>query len=125
MFFEIPLRNLIKTLFQDLFQKPVDDAALIFQPTRKEFEGDITLVAFSLGKLSGKAPDETGRLLGEALVKEGSLVSHFNIIKGFLNISIHNKLFLSNLNSEFIAFTKGLGHPVATPDKAPVSFTLI
>lgn len=120
MFFEVPLRNLIKQQFQDLFQKPIDDAALIFQPTRKEFEGDITLVVFSLGKLSGKAPDETGRLLGEALVKEGSLVSHFNIIKGFLNISIHNNLFLNNLNSEFIAFTENLNKPAASQTKAPV-----
>lgn len=120
MFFEVPLRNLIKNIFSDLFQKPVDDAALIFQPTRKEFDGDITLVVFSLGKLSGKAPDETGKMLGEALVKEGSLVSHFNIIKGFLNISIHNELFLNNLNSEFIRFTKGLNQPFSSQGKALV-----
>lgn len=105
MLFELELKKLIRDLFPQLFNKEVDEKQLLFQPTRKEFEGDITLVVFNLAKQAGLSPDDTGKRIGDALVAEGSLVSGFNVIKGFLNISIHNNLFLNILRNKINSST--------------------
>lgn len=103
MLFELQLKKLVQDLFPQLFNKEVDEKQLLFQPTRKEFEGDITLVVFNLAKQAGLSPDDTGKKIGDALVAEGTLVSGFNVIKGFLNISIHNNLFLNILRDKIIS----------------------
>ena len=87
--------------FSRVFNNEITPDLLTFQPTRKEFDGDITLVVFNLTRLSGKPPEETGKLLGEALMTETELVSGFNVIKGFLNISISNDKWLNSLNKEY------------------------
>ena len=58
------------------------------QKTRKEFEGDYTLVTFPLLKMSRKSPEATATEIGEKLVAKSSEISAFNVIKGFLNISL-------------------------------------
>jgi arginyl-tRNA synthetase len=58
------------------------------QKTRKEFEGDITLVVFPLAKLSGKSPEQTGADVGEWLTANVPQVEAFNVVKGFLNIKL-------------------------------------
>ncbi len=105
MLFELQLKKLVQDLFPQLFNKEVDEKQLLFQPTRKEFEGDITLVVFNLAKQAGLSPDDTGKKIGDALVAEGTLVSGFNVIKGFLNISIHNNLFLNILRDKINSST--------------------
>ncbi|MBK8873988.1 MAG: arginine--tRNA ligase [Bacteroidia bacterium] len=105
MLFELQLKKLVQDLFPQLFNKEVDEKQLLFQPTRKEFEGDITLVVFNLAKQAGLSPDDTGKKIGDALVVEGTLVSGFNVIKGFLNISIHNNLFLNILRDKINSST--------------------
>jgi len=99
MLFEAGIRHIIKDHINKVFGQQVDDAALIFQPTRKEFEGDITLVVFSLAKLVKRSPDETGNLLGESLLAESESISGFNLIKGFLNLTVNNGLLISGLNA--------------------------
>ena len=66
----------------------VNPAQIQIQKTRKEFEGDYTLVTFPLLKLSRKSPEATATEIGEKLVATSSQVSAFNVIKGFLNISL-------------------------------------
>ena len=63
-----------------------DDIAL--QPTRKDFEGTYTFVTFPLARVSRKNPEETGNEIGQYLVENTSVVSGFNTVKGFLNLSI-------------------------------------
>ena len=63
-------------------------AALQVQPTRKEFEGDYTLVVFPLLKISRQAPDVTGNAIGEWLLANCAEISAFNSVKGFLNLSL-------------------------------------
>ena len=58
------------------------------QKTRKEFSGDFTLVVFPLLKTSRKAPDATATEIGEMLKAECPMVADYNVIKGFLNISL-------------------------------------
>ena len=58
------------------------------QKTRKEFEGDYTLVTFPLLKLSRKSPEATAEEIGKALVEKHPQIGGYNVIKGFLNISL-------------------------------------
>ena len=67
----------------------VTDPVLVqIQKTRKEFEGDYTLVVFPLLKASRKSPDATATEIGECLVANSPDVGAFNVINGFLNISL-------------------------------------
>ena len=66
----------------------VSPAQIQIQKTRKEFEGDFTLVTFPLLKLSRKSPEATATEIGEWIVANNPSISAFNVIKGFLNLSI-------------------------------------
>lgn len=66
-----------------------------FQKTRKEFEGDITLVVFPIAKLAKRSPDETAQQLGNYLKDNVAEVSGFNVVKGFLNLVIEASYWLS------------------------------
>ena len=66
-----------------------------FQKTRKEFEGDITLVVFSLLRASKKGPEQTAEEIGLFLKKNLKEVDSFNVVKGFLNLSISSEFWFS------------------------------
>ena len=59
-----------------------------FQKTRKDFEGDITLVVFPLLRVSEKGPEQTAEQIGEYLKEKVDEVADFNVVKGFLNLEI-------------------------------------
>jgi arginyl-tRNA synthetase len=69
------------------FGSTMDASQVQLQKTRKEFEGDITLVVFPLTRITKLSPEETGNRMGEALVAQLDEVVNFNVVKGFLNIS--------------------------------------
>ncbi|MBQ2429738.1 MAG: arginine--tRNA ligase, partial [Alistipes sp.] len=66
----------------------VNPSQVQIQKTRKEFEGDYTLVTFPLLKMSRKSPEATATEIGEYVVANNEQISAFNVIKGFLNLSI-------------------------------------
>ena len=72
---------------QALYGADVPAASLQVSVTRKEFEGDYTLVTFPLLKISHAAPDATGNVIGRWLVDNVPEISAFNSVKGFLNLS--------------------------------------
>ena len=78
----------IRGAVKELFAAEAADKDIILQPTNKEYKGDITLVTFLLTKLSKKKPEETGKLIGEHLIKNSKLVSSYEVVKGFLNLTI-------------------------------------
>jgi arginyl-tRNA synthetase len=78
-----------------LFATDISAESLNLQQTRKEFEGDVTIVVFPLTKVSRKSPEQTGTAIGEFLVNEVEAVESFNVIKGFLNLSLKNSYWLS------------------------------
>ena len=82
------LRKGIKEAAKSLYGAGAGDDLLQIQKTRKEFEGDFTLVVFPLAKISRLSPEQTARELGEYLVREIDAVTGFNVIKGFLNLTI-------------------------------------
>ena len=79
-----------------------------FQSTRKEFEGDITLVTFSLLKFIKTNPAKHSNQIGEFLKTRSELVSDFNVVKGFLNLSIKDRYYVDALN--LISKAKYYGH---------------
>ena len=68
------------------------------QTTKKHFNGDITVVIFPLLKLLGKSPIEIGNEIGSFLLKESKYVDNYNLIQGFLNLSINSKFYIKFLN---------------------------
>jgi len=85
-----------------LYQTDVAPAAISLQETRKEFEGQITIVTFSFTKFSRKGPEQTGNEIGEYLKNELKEVTAFNVIKGFLNISISDEYWISQLYNQIL-----------------------
>ena len=75
----------------------IKDYDLQFQKTRKEFDGDITLVIFPFTKFSKKSPQETGNEIGEILNLSDFIYS-FNVVKGFLNLVINDDVWLALLS---------------------------
>ena len=88
------LHNTIVKAVKELFDTTIETTD--FQATRKEFEGDITFVVFSLLRHVKGNPVQIGTQIGEYLVKNVDLVTNFNVVKGFLNISIANSYHLDN-----------------------------
>lgn len=74
-----------------IYGADVEFSSLQVQPTRKEFEGDYTLVVFPLLRLTRQSPDATGNSIGEWLTENCKEISSFNSVKGFLNLSLSNE----------------------------------
>lgn len=87
-----------------------------FQQTRKEFEGDITLVVFSLLKYIKASPEQIGQRLGERLTQEVPFIEGFNLVKGFLNLVVSNQFYLSFLKD---ALSDPCFGSVATTSSSP------
>ena len=68
----------------------VDPATLQVQVTRKEFEGDFTLVVVPLLRMTRQSPDATGTALGDWLVANCPEVAAYNSVQGFLNLNLSN-----------------------------------
>jgi len=82
------LRSGIKEAVRTLYGVVAEDDLLQIQKTRKEFEGDFTLVVFPLSKTSRRSPEQTAREIGQYLTEKIDAVSGYNVIKGFLNLTI-------------------------------------
>ncbi|HEY4617954.1 MAG TPA: arginine--tRNA ligase [Flavobacterium sp.] len=86
----------IEKAVQALFNIVIDKVE--FQTTRKEFEGDITMVIFPLLKVVKSNPVELGNKIGNYLVENVEEVARFNVVSGFLNIVISDKYYLNFFN---------------------------
>ena len=80
-----------------LYGMDASEKMLQLQKTRSEFEGNLTLVVFPFVKAAKKSPEQTGQELGEYLVGHCDAVSKFNVVKGFLNLSISDEAWLNLL----------------------------
>lgn len=86
----------IEKAIQTLFDVSIDK--IEFQATRKEFEGDITMVIFPLLKVIKSNPVELGNKIGEYLVENVAEVARFNVVSGFLNIVISDQYYFNFFN---------------------------
>jgi arginyl-tRNA synthetase len=84
------LTETTKKAVKELYGAEADDAQIQIQATRKEFDGDFTLVVFPFVKIARKAPEKAADEIGDYFEKNLELVSNFNVVKGFLNLSIND-----------------------------------
>src|SRR5690606_21732143 len=95
-------RALIENTLQavaELYQAEIPESQLSLQETRKEFEGQITLVVFPIIRFSKKSPEQTGIEIGEYLKAKIDYITSFNVIKGFLNLSLTDGYWFSRFQS--------------------------
>lgn len=83
---------------KSLYDAEVAPSAILPQATRKEFEGNLTVVVFPFLKASHKSPEETAREIGTWLTEHVAAVEKFNVVKGFLNITINPAFWTEVLN---------------------------
>ena len=94
--------NIIKFTQQavkDLYNSELPIGALSLQETRKEFDGQVTIVTFPFIKFSKKSPEQTALELGSYLQEKVETIVGFNVVKGFLNLSIADSFWIEQLYS--------------------------
>ncbi len=123
--FSCPITMNIYTLLGDktrqclqaLYQLQADDSLLQLQKTKKEFEGDLTLVVFPFIKAAKKSPEATAEEIGSWLLQHTPELSGYNVIKGFLNLSFSASYWLNTLqdiagDTDFGLFEAGESAPL-------------
>lgn len=90
-----------------LYNAEVDPTNVQLQKTKKEFEGQLTLVVFPFLKISKKNPEQTAQEIGQKLIEIEPAIASFNVIKGFLNLVIDTKVWIELLQE--IAENKTFG----------------
>lgn len=100
-----------------LYSQDVPAAQIQLQKTKKEFEGHLTLVVFPFLRMSKKGPEQTAQEIGEYLQANEPSVSAFNVIKGFLNLTIASSAWIELLNGIHADAKYGI---VAATDNAPL-----
>ncbi|HNB81516.1 MAG TPA: arginine--tRNA ligase [Chitinophagaceae bacterium] len=93
MFLTDIVRKAIQEAISHQYQQEVPEQSVLLNETKPEFEGDFTLVTFGLAKLLGGKPDEIAQRIGEQLLADGKSITHFNVIKGFLNLKLDTAYF--------------------------------
>lgn len=96
---------------ESLFGANASNDQVQLQKTRKEFVGDITLVVFPWVKISKKSPEQTGEVIGSYLKENVKEVSGFNVVKGFLNISLSESFWLNFFSMALSEKRFGLAEP--------------
>lgn len=91
------LDSKVKEGFLTLFETTLP--LVEFQSTRKDFEGDITIVVFPMLRYKKGNPAKIGEILGEYLLKNVHEITAFNVVKGFLNLVVDDKVYLESFNT--------------------------
>ncbi|WP_028296598.1 arginine--tRNA ligase [Olivibacter sitiensis] len=84
---------------KELYGVELDANTINIQETRKEFDGQVTVVTFPFTRFSKKSPEQTGEDLGNFLLAHVDAISSFNVIKGFLNLSLSDDYWFSILDN--------------------------
>ena len=97
-----------------LYGQDVPEAQVQLQKTKKEFEGHLTLVVFPFLRMSRKGPEQTAQEIGEYLVANEPAVAAYNVIKGFLNLTVASSAWIELLDD--IHADEQYGLTAATPE---------
>lgn len=93
------------------------------QKTKDEFEGDYTLVVFPLVKYLQQKPEQIASTIGNSLLEEKEIIHTYNVVKGFLNITLQDKLFINFLNNNYsnpeFGIKKELGNKIMVEYSSP------
>ena len=109
---------------KELYDTEIDPSSLTVQETRKDFEGDFTLVVFPLTKYKLGNPVQIGETLGKWLVENVTEIAAFNVIKGFLNLSLSDTFWYQFLaenfqNPTFFSRDEGKGQAIVVEFCSP------
>ncbi len=99
MIIESNISNKVVKAIRDLYGQEVPEKMVQLQKTRSEFEGSLTLVVFPFLKMSKKKPEDTAKEIGEYLLTNEKSVANYNVVKGFLNLSIAPSAWIGLLNT--------------------------
>ena len=106
---ESTIVTLLRQAIVTLYGQEATANMLQVQKTRPEFEGDYTIVVFPLLKMSRKNPEQTAQELGKYMVEEAAEITDFNVIKGFLNLSVSHEYWRTFFNEALLNDQFGLG----------------
>lgn len=116
------IKPLVVTALKGLYGQDVPETDLTINTTKPEFEGDYTIVLFSFVKQLKKSPEQLGKELGEAMVKNNpELFKSYNVIKGFLNLLVDDSYWLNVLRSSYN--NKQFGTQPANSQKVMVEYS--
>jgi arginyl-tRNA synthetase len=108
---------------KSLYSVDVPTSVLVPQATRKDFEGDLTLVVFPILKASRKAPEQTADELGKWLVDNLDAIQKYNVVKGFLNLSVNPSFWSSELQKIAADKDFGIKHADENSDLVMVEYS--
>jgi len=111
------LQNTIIDALNELYHANVDASQITLQKTKKEFKGHYTLVTFPLLKISKKNPEQTAQEIGNYLMDKTSFIAEYNVIKGFLNLTVASNVWIRLLEAIDAAPDFGF---VSEKDDAPL-----
>ncbi|MBO9620027.1 MAG: arginine--tRNA ligase [Niabella sp.] len=116
------LRPVVAEALKELYQKDFNPLGIAINTTKPEFEGDYTVVLFSFVKEFKKKPEDLGQEIGTKLTTDHpALITGFNVIKGFLNLSIAESFWISYLDKNFNSAS--LGRETTNPAKVMVEYS--
>ena len=97
------VKQITKQVIAEQFKIPISTEDILVNETKPEFEGDYTVVLFSFVKQLKKSPEVLGQQLGHALISANpQFISGFNVIKGFLNLTIADEVWAAFLQKEYV-----------------------
>jgi arginyl-tRNA synthetase len=121
---ELTLNEAISEIISSEFGQEISNQSISIQKTREEFEGDFTLVVFPFVKITRKSPEQTAEIIGKGLLERVEEIESFNVIKGFLNISLTTKYWVEflkdQMNNESFGFqSNNVGETVVVEFSSP------
>jgi len=103
------IKSFVVKSLKELYDLDLDEQDLTINSTKSEFEGDYTIVLFSLVKSLKKAPEQIGKELGDYLTaNHATIFQSYNVIKGFLNFTIADPYWINFLQTNFLATQFGI-----------------
>ena len=125
-FYKMTLENKLITnalvAIEELYGQKLETKQIPIQQTRKDLEGDFTIVVFGFTRLSRKSPEQTAEEIGEKILSLEPNIKSYNVIKGFLNFVIHDQYYLSIL--EDIKLNDRYGKtPINESDKVVLEYS--
>ncbi len=99
MTLEQTLKQATVEIFNQQFNATISPEAVTINITNADHEGDYTIVVFPLVRVSKKSPEQTAELLGNALIEKTNVIAKFNVIKGFLNLTLTDSYWLQRLQN--------------------------
>ncbi|MFV0344675.1 MAG: arginine--tRNA ligase [Bacteroidales bacterium] len=120
---EEDLKKYVCAAVKALYNTEIDINSLQIQETRKEFDGELTLVTFPLTRSLKQKPEEIGNSIGSYLVENIDKIKDFNVVKGFLNVSFEDSVWHSQLLNVLSSDNYGLTGVDASSKSVMVEFS--